>query len=210
MCTGTHDFIPALDTARLELIYEYTGSRMENVLHVRKDGGWTLTDLEELAAAAVTAWGDTLAQVMSDDLVLDKVVAVNIADPSGPGTELASLAIPGEAAGFGAPGNVTLATKFGTGLIGRSNRGRAFLAGVPVNALNGNSVGSTYQGNVNGAWINFFTAIEAAIVGTLEHVIVSYCGGGIWRSTAQVTPVTTYSTDANIDSQRRRLAGRGA
>jgi len=104
-------------------------------------------------------------------------------------------------------GNVALAIKFGTGLSGRSHRGRVYLAGLPENAVTGNEITPTYRTTLVTAVANF----AGGVTGIMDaaHVIVSTCQDGAWLTNAEVTPVNSYSADVYVDSQRRRLTGRG-
>jgi hypothetical protein len=52
--------------------------------------------------------------------------------------------------------------------------------------------------------------ILTAYNATWKMVVVSYYNNGAWRLTATITPIISFAfADLAIDSQRRRLPGRG-
>lgn len=209
MCTGTHPFIPAAQTAKLELVYLVSGQICENVLFVKNPSGWDIEALGTLISEAHDAWHSTLALATSSDVRLLTVRAKSLDAEDGAGTEFnPTVNNVGLVESPAAPLNVTLATKFSTGLIGRSFRGRAYFVGIPVNELDNNTVVGGYADGISTKWDDFFLAIQTGVPDT-QHVVVSYCHNNAWRTDAVTTPVIHYSTEPYIDSQRRRLTGRG-
>jgi len=209
MCIGTHDFIPAPNTAKLELIVEEHGQRMENVVHLRKADGWSESEIRLLAEVALTKWEIYFAPLISEDVSLVLIRTTDLSAESSFGYEKEpDDPTTGEIGVAGLPGNVTVATKFASGLTGRSQRGRAFWIGLTELQVTGNALVDPMPTNISTAWENFFIGIATDIDGA-EHVVVSYCHNGAWRTTAQVTPVTAYVTERNTDSMRGRLNGRG-
>jgi len=103
------------------------------------------------------------------------------------------------------PNNVTFAVKFGSGLTGRSARGRAYMIGL-YTAVPGTDENFAVDGYAAGA-VAVWEALPTALVGTgWTHVIVSRFHDGAPRTTGIFFPVTTYSfVDKRLDSQRGRL-----
>lgn len=207
MCTGTHPFIPAPNTARVRVVYSLFGQVVMNVLYWRGTAPLETTELDDLANAVITAWTDNLKPLVTNQMSLQYVEATALDSESAPQRTISSGAV-GDSTDPPSPGNVTWATKFSTGLTGRSNRGRMFLVGLTDGAVDGNTIASLAVANFQAAIIGFFQDIETAT--GLTHVVVSYCNNGSWRTTAVVNPVLSYLwTDNFVDSQRRRLTGRG-
>lgn len=98
------------------------------------------------------------------------------------------------------PGNVTLCVSLRTALAGRRFRGRKFFSGIPENATASNLIDSSLAGFV----VTGINNLIGALAGNgFPLSIVSYIG-------PTVTPVeTALVTDLFVDSQRRRLSGRG-
>lgn len=210
MCTGTHPFIPAERTARLELICLANEQIVENVVYIKGTEEWNSASLEELVDNAITAWPNQLGDEISEGVQLSKVRATDVSfedsfqvekEPTEPtfGSGGADIL----------PNNVTLATKFLSGHAGRSWRGRVYNIGLYGSQVTGQAVSSVTAGNISSNWASFFGYLTDFTDNASGHVVVSYCHDGEWREVAQTTPVTSYVTEVFIDSQRRRLTGRG-
>lgn len=209
MCTGSHPFIPAENTARVEMIYSASGTRIENVFHFQSDVPWTAASLEELTHQVFTGWLGDMQAVQSQGATLEMIRAVDIDVEDGNVFEYTGFTPnQGSIANPIMPGNVTLSIKFGSTRTGRSYRGRMYFIGLVENATTGNVVETSYRDDIVANTQSLFTEVQDGMPG-VQHVIVSYCNNGAWRTTAAVTPVATYSADVNVDSQRRRLNGRG-
>lgn len=102
------------------------------------------------------------------------------------------------------PNNVSFAIKFGTGLAGRSYRGRFYHIGFSEAMVADNVI---ITGNANQIRDAFPTlAGDLGAVG-LEHVVVSKQLNGVPRTVGVATKITTYSyTDLRVDTQRKRLS----
>ena len=213
MCTGTHDFIPAPNVAQLELIQRLDGQKIENRVFIEGTDQWTSTSLQELAEAAASAWAAELAPLLSDQLSLVLVRASDMEAEFGDVVEFEPDPVPvGGVTGGSLPNNVTLTTKFSSGRKGRSYRGRVYTPGIPrasVGTSAVNEVTAVLAGDFSSSWGNFFATTISLTDNAVHHVIVSYCFNLNWRTTAEVTNVTGYSTNVTIDSQRRRLPERG-
>jgi len=116
--------------------------------------------------------------------------------------------VAGTAIGTSYPGGTTFAIKFSGGLSGRSARGRMYWIQLHTAQISGDQVTSADAAAIVAIVANFFDDVETAT--GLTHVTTSYCHDGAWRTTANNVPVLNYiATDTNVDSQRKRLAGRG-
>lgn len=105
------------------------------------------------------------------------------------------------------PGNVSFCVSLRTGSSGRSFRGRKYVAGVPVVFRAGNQVTADWAADILAA-MNGLISVLSAINQVL--VVVSRIQNGIELVTAQTTAVSNVTyTNLDIDSQRRRLTGRG-
>lgn len=119
------------------------------------------------------------------------------------------LGFPGDVSGAAMPGNVTITTTFKTSGRGRSSRGRNYWVGINQNLVTGNTVSSTLTTNIRLAYLQLNVQIADA-PRVPNHVVVSRRANGAWRTEALVQKVTSYVVVDNfIDSQRRRLTGRG-
>jgi hypothetical protein len=205
-------FIPVPNCASVELIYLANGQTLENIIHVHKGSPYSGADLITLRTA-VNSWdAATWATQRSAFCTLQRI-RTKALDSLGSPMEDFSLPTPrGGAVGAGTlPNNVTWCIKLNTGLTGRCFRGRLYFPGITLGHLNtGNfneiaaASGTSIVNALNTLITNLATA--GSTVG-----VVSYMVGGAWRSTGVFTAATGWSSiDLHLDSQRRRLTGRGA
>jgi hypothetical protein len=180
-----------------------------NVLHFLKASPYSESDVRNLAEEVYNQWTSIVFDFIPSGVTLVYVEATELSSensfqytyqPASPQSGAVNDAL--------LPNSVTLAIKFGSGLTGRSRRGRLYLVGLGEASVTGNAIAQIAADNLVGAVVDAIEAIEAAQ--QVEHVVVSYCGDGAWRTSALVTPISSYAVvDLNVDSQRRRLTGRG-
>jgi len=207
MCTGPHDFIPAAETAKVEMRYTWDDQHVENVLHFTKEGGWDGTSLAVLAQNVAEGWLAELQGMQAPTVTLREIYVRDMEVEAGAEATF-PVGTPGNAEGVALPNNVSLALSFRTGLSGRSNRGRIFWIGLLEGQVIDNTVQPTPLAAIVLGFRDFIEYVETETEASL--VVVSYCSENVWRTNAQVTPVTTILvTDPTIDSMRRRLPGRG-
>jgi hypothetical protein len=202
-------FVPVAGTASVELIYDAMGNKCENVLHFKASS----TPINEAAltqlAEAVFTWYSTTGKVLQHSSVsLSAIVCKDLTSATGPAIEYSvGLPIAGtNPSGTALPLNVTAVVSFGTALRGRSYRGRLYAIGL----VTGNATGNTLDTGYRTALVNAYAGLNTA-AGTegWNQVVVSKFTNKAPRTAGVATPVSSVSVDANVDSQRRRLNGRG-
>jgi len=203
-------FIPTADVVKVALQFQQYGQNMVNTLFLKSlNGDPTLLDLQALATL-LTGWvTSTVLDAMADDVTYQRLTITDQSNADAPSLEsVVAQGTPGTLTGPSLPGNVTLAIKFGTVGRGRSSRGRNYVIGTPQDAISGNQVLQTHADG----WVEVYNVLASLLDtdGDWQHVIVSYQLDGAPRANGFAQPVTVYTyTDLNIDSQRRRLTGRG-
>jgi len=108
-----------------------------------------------------------------------------------------------------APNNVAPAISLGTGLGGRSSHGRNYIVGTPNTMVNINTIDPAFIGAFTNAYAQL---LPGGGNDPTPYVfsVVSYFSGGVQRGTPFSWPVRSVGfTDNIVDSQRRRLPGRG-
>jgi hypothetical protein len=139
-------------------------------------------------------------------------VAVKVTDLSSVSgfslTLTGSLPIAGGNASPALPNNTALVITKRTLQRGRSFRGRIFHPGLTENQVTANQVAGATVSALVAAYENFkgFTLTDGEAV----LCVLSRYSGGNARVTGLMTPVENFTSDGFIDSQRRRLPGRGA
>jgi hypothetical protein len=172
-----------------------------NVWHVFQDG--TTPDpveLETVAGTFQTGYGG-IVTLLSDQLFINNIKVRWLGATTGPETELfITPGLQGGSASPGLPGGTAFCIRLRTGSPGRSNRGRKYFSGLTEAVVSGNQVGSGFAGDLAAA-VNDLQ--QALIVEGWQLAIASYTNATI----ALVSDIGFF--DLNVDSMRRRLAGRG-
>ncbi len=201
-------FQPVNNTAQAEIRMSLHGQSIENVLHFVNADGWSFQELSLLASDLVSWWTSDLAPLLSFELSLREVY---VRDLSAQAALEASSAPSTQATGGvnneSLPANIALCVSLRTGFAGRSYRGRSYVPGIPENQ----SQYSVFTGSFVTAVVNAYNILRAdSIAGGYPLVVVSRRVGGVARDVGVATPVTAViAVDTAVDSQRRRLPGRG-
>ena len=215
-------FIPAENTAQVKVNQQLHGQTVQNVWYFQRTSGWSTSELAALANLTIAWWNDSLADELHSDMHLVSVAARDMTSEDAAGVEIQAPPLSGGNlnTGGGMPGNVALTIKFKSGLTGRNRNGRTFLAGLSEESVNGNTVTDAIRDQI---LIDFGELRDAALGAGYTPVVASFYDGTMLvdlpngetrkrpvpRAAALVTPIEQYTADTNLDSQRRRLAGRG-
>lgn len=205
-------YIPVPDTAQVEMVALMAGQRTQWVLHYKKDpvGNYDVPALSDLAAALVAAInGASVKGLFPTTWSLIEVRAIDMEDQFGPAVSASSgLPIVGTRAGGQLPNNVALVLTKRTSARGRSFRGRLYFgplveADVTDNTVSG-AIVTSIIGNLGAVLL---TVVGASFTHRLQ--VVSRFTNNAARVTGIATQVTGWTSDGIVDSQRRRLPGRG-
>lgn len=199
------------ETAVCHVIGELFGQVIENTLYFAFPDDPLLSEVAQLAAS-VGQWAVAeYCPVLAADYIYRRTEAQSLATELAPAvTDVVGTGTPGGNADTpAAPGGTCLAVSFRSGLGGRAYRGRNYVSGLPTGHISGNQLDET----VTNQLVDAYSALMTYILDDLPdavHVVVSRWAAGVKRPTGIHTPVTTYlATNRDIDSQRRRLTGRG-
>lgn len=202
-------FIPVADTAMVEVRFRLHSQRIENTLYFKFGGAVSQSDLDGLTAAISTWVTSKYLQMLtsSQSLVYVENYATLLTTATGyTSTNTTGTGATGQTAGAGLPGSVCLAVSFRTAERGRSGRGRNYVSGWATGAVSGNQFTSASAGY---AVATYQDLITSPITGW-TWVVVSRFTAGAPRVNGVTLPITNVVvTDLNVDSQRRRLTGRG-
>ena len=205
------DYIPVPNTAQLELIQSWNGQVVENVLHYVKASPWNADQMAELAEGAKEQWNTSIRSQISDQLSLTEIRVTDLASQTGSVVNYGTgLPIMGAQASPSLPNNVAVVFTKRTALRGRSYRGRIYQPGLVEGSVVGNTVTGATLSNLRNGWddmrvIPLIIAVDEGLM-----VVVSRYQNLAPRVTGEATLVTAITTDGVIDSQRRRLPGRGS
>lgn len=201
---------PATDRlVKAEIRFLSNVQRVENVLHFRNTiDSPTPENMQALADAIVDQVTDNWLPLMNSSTTFTEVYVEEYADDISQSATASGANAPGTAGALAMPGGSTFVVSLRTQFTGRSRRGRTYTIGMEETQQNGGVVTDAYRN----AWLAAFNGLRAATLTIQwELVIASLVSGGVPRSTALVTPVNAcIAVDNFVDSQRRRLRGRGA
>jgi hypothetical protein len=211
-------FVPVPNTAEVTVKMTHLNEQVANIYHVERPAPWNEDTLTQLAEAFRTWWETETRTERSGSTCLEEICARDLTTISGLQVCVThGIANCGTGLTQAMPGNVTIAIKEGTGLAGRSFRGRSYWVGLTEEMVENNVVTEPFLGNIIGD-MNELSARVNALGATL--VVVSKMSGSTCnvttckkiptpRTTGVTTPITGYAANNVVDSQRRRLPGRG-
>lgn len=201
-------FVPIPSTVQVETVFEYHGERCENVYHCQFQAAYDSSDIGNLLDTFRTWWAADLQQHLPGELSLVNLIGTDQASQTGPRVEDATgLPLSGTSVSTPAmPGNVTVAVRWLTEQRGRSYRGRTFHLGIREASVEGNQITDAFRTNLITAYAGLLTDLTTF---GAPLVVASRFSEGAPRTTGVATLVTGVYVDPDVDSQRRRLAGRG-
>lgn len=201
-------FIPVPGVVQLEAIYNMVSSTVENVYHYQTPGAINASDMSAFAAAWLVEWNTNQKPYIPTEVQLVSIKVTDMATAVSPvvnyGTGLPTL---GTQSGALLPNNVSLCFTKRTALRGRSNRGRLYWPGFGEPNVTNNSVSGALVTAIIAGLQNMLSVTTG--LGAWEMVVVSRFTGKNPRPSGIFTPVTNFTSDGVVDSQRRRLPGRG-
>jgi len=200
-------FQPAERVIRVEPIYTYDGQIVENVMHYQTDPAPDAVELAAFAAQWLTQWQASVRATQPTNVSLNTIKVTSLDSEFAPGIEYTvGLPLAGTATGVGLPNNVTVAVRYLTALRGRSYRGRLFHIGIRNTDTLLNQVTTTFQTNLRAAYV---VMLNVATTQSYFQGVLSRYQGGVLRPEGEFTDITSVQVERTLDSQRRRLPGRG-
>lgn len=201
-------FIPVPNTCRVELVFSQEGQFCENVFHVKQAAPFDAAALASVAAAFVSWHGANLKTMQVSTCSLIKIIATALDSESAPGIEYATgLPVVGTRGNAAMPMNVTVAVKWLTALRGKSFRGRSYHIGLDDQDVTLSALPPASVSAMRGAYFPLIAATAGWVPGL---VVVSYRTNNEDRMTGLASEILDCSVDSTVDSQRRRLPGRGS
>lgn len=202
-------FVPVPNTLMAELRFLYGTVKAENTLYFTGSAGVTPA-LASSLAAQLAAWWNTNFKTPSPTIM--NLSEVYITDLTTQTSFTVSYTTGLPSAGLSAvdplPFNCAHCVSFRTAQRGRSGRGRNYVMGLTDSEANASVIQTTR--------LNLDVAAYQALIGAgtfvagLQFCVVSRYTNGAPRTVGLAIPITSVlSVDTIIDSQRRRLPGRG-
>lgn len=200
----------APNVAKITLIGDLSGELVINDLHFEKQ----TPPIDGVALAALTNavgewWRDTMVPLLDDRYFYLQVKGVDLTTAEGFQTTV-GYSVQGGVSGGGAPNNVAFCISFKSGLAGRAGNGRNFLPGIPLQYLSGNLMNEEPLANLLAVYYPLLAGGEGVLPADWKWVNLSRRVAGAPRPVGIGIGVSAVvATDNIVDSQRRRLPGRG-
>lgn len=193
------------ETAEVDVLYTQNSLTIQMTFYARFIGGYSLSDIETLAANVDNRVGLSFLPIQTVDCDyirtevrgLDSIDDLSAVDSSSAG--------PGEIVSEGHPNVVTIAVQRNAGLTGRSSRGRVFWIGLTQ--LDNEDDENFVTSSAGTAIVAAIAAMRASLdLNDWIPVIVSRFTGGAKRAEGVTFNwVNTLIVDLRIDTQRGRL-----
>ena len=202
-------FVPAENVLQCETRWTYLGQQVENVTYWRTTGVPTPEHAADLYMEFEAAFVAHTMALTSNQMLFREMYLTDLSSETSPTfTVLPEEPLAGTANTTPLPSSVALCVSFRTAGRGRSSRGRNYAMGVTEAHVDGNLFLNAW---VNGQ-LDFYNRWrnQAAVQG-LQQVVLSRTEGGVERTEGLAQTITAILVvDQIVDSQRRRLLGRGA
>jgi len=186
---------------RVNLVFRADTRHFINSFHVSDPAGWDLAKMQVISNAFKSWWANDYRDNVSNQVNLEQV-QVRLYDPSNPLAldDTVGLPLAGLRASIHEPYNVTVTMSWRTGLAGRKYRGRTYVPGLTEDQTNTDDT-------INSTVVSELAAAAQALLLAIASTTADFI---IWHaSTNTFTKVITFVIDFILDSQRRRLPGRG-
>ena len=200
-------FIPATNCVRVVVEGLLDGQELANVYHVDVGATVTTVIMNAIIDEFETWLTDELLPNVSEDYEVTAITARDLTTITGALIERPQdpFLAGGQAAGA-LPNNVALCTTWFTSLAGRSYRGRTYVAGLDETNVTLSRILSGTAAAFATVMVELVNMIAA--IG-YDLVVASFYTALAPRVSAVLTPIIAAGVNTVMDSQRRRLPGRG-
>jgi len=186
---------------KVAMVFRLDQRHFVNTLHFQNSLGWDLSSMGDLAAMVKQWWLDSYKDDVSNQVALEQI-QVRLLDPSNPLAVDYTTGLPvfGSNTNVHEPANVTVTISWRTGLAGRKYRGRIYVVPICENNTNDDDT----VGSLTVAWLaNTAQDLIAKAATAAIDLIVFH------NADSTFTKIISFVIDNILDSQRRRLPGRG-
>lgn len=208
-------FVPVANTVLVEFRMTSDLQQVENTLYFEYAADPTSPEMLSLGSALLDWWVGFYAPLIWSGVELREIVITNLTSAS---SDQVSFPVPAGTTGdlslAPLPSNVTLTVSFRTASRGRSFRGRNYVVGMIKDQTTG---ANAVDAPTVASWISAYEELPTVAAGeSVVWVVVSRFSGvdgdgdPIPRVAGVTTPINSVViVDNVVDSQRRRLPGRG-
>lgn len=184
-----------------------SGSEWQFCLTIRKSAGApTSTDLSNVAAIGSAWWTSDLKALTCGGTLLNEIVVTDQTVQGG-AQFVDTIAELGTLVSTDIPASAAMVVSLATAKRGRSYRGRAYVSGKGISQiLNANLWQAAHVTAMVGAFNSLQNDLDLA---GYDIVVPSKRHNNVVTNPAETNEVIAITIDNRVDSQRRRLVGRG-
>jgi hypothetical protein len=203
-------FIPIEHCVQATLQFTYAGQQARNVCYFTGMTDGTDPEPGAVAIGVYNWWNVNLRPIVPTTVTLDAIATRDMSVQTNPVFLLtAGLPLVGTGSSSSLPNNVTLAMSFRTSLSGRSYRGRMYHVGLSSTLVTSNEYSTTHRAALLAAY-DLLRVIKTTGGDNIARLCVASRYQNLQpRAVGIVNPVVAVTSDWRLDSQRRRLPGRG-
>lgn len=198
----------APNVAEVTMTFKQDGQILINKHHFFDGEGYDEGKLNNLGTGVRDWWDTNMKGIVNANVTLTAITCRDLSSLSGLETAVTTgLPIIGTGPGYPSPNHVTVAVSKKTGRSGRSFSGRTYQVGLSQQQVIANTLTPDYVIQLR----NGYDALKSPLgpVGPALLCVLSEVDNGQWRPAGICTTVTGIAVDNTVDSQRRRLPGRG-
>lgn len=201
-------FQPAPLVWGVELRFTQNNQEVENTLYFRRTVPAAEEQAADLAAALSNWYAASLRPIQSNQVTLREIYVRDLGSNEFIDYTLTFISgNVGERTSPAMPNNVTLSVSFRTGIGGRTARGRNYFIGLTDNQVTNNNVEPSEATLIVAAYEDIIADVNSV---ELKWCVVSRYLNKTKRTEAVSRDVTAVAlANTVVDSQRRRLPGRG-
>lgn len=203
-------FVAAPNIVEMQFRCTYDLQRTMNRIHINVLTVPTVAICQSLATAGAVWWTNNVTALTVATLGIREVYCKSLAVMNGPEASFSTgFPVVGTLGQSPLPSSTSIAASLRSGLTGRSARGRWFWQGLGETQVDGNVVTAGTITSIDAALTNLKSAITA--LGYTWAIVSFYSGGGPRVGGPVYFLVSDILfTDSVVDSQRKRLPGRGS
>lgn len=203
-------FIPVENVAHVTIQGTLDSQEVINDLYFRHTTGpIAVTDLQSLNAAINLWFTGSVLTHLNEAYIYQRVKSRDLTTANGFVVDDQFGPTPGSVTGEAAPNNCTMSVSFRAAFAGRNFRGRNYVPCLTNSEVTENTIDSGFVSNIRNDYLELVAGGGSAPAGW-TWVVVSRFTGGLPRAAGVFNEIfSVVIVDNIVDSQRRRLPGRG-